>query len=68
MNNNANQKNISGGQGNNKYFCMGFSKIKKENIYNIIRKLFESNGIAWLCTRMSYLKFPKLEELYKDIW
>ena len=63
MNNEAKQKNRSGGRGHIKYLCIGFSDIKKEKIYNIIQKLLESNGITWLRTRMSYHMFPILEEL-----
>ena len=39
------------------------SKIWREKIYNIIKKLSDSNGIKWLCTRMSYHRLPNLGEL-----
>ena len=61
----AKRENISVGQERTTYFCIGFSKIWRENIYNIIKKLRDSNGIKWLRTRMSYHRFPNLGELLK---
>ena len=47
-------ENRSGGQGRITYFCIRFYKILQENIYNIILKRRDSNGIIWLHTRMPY--------------
>ena len=63
MNNDAKRDRRSGGRELSTYFCIGFSKIWRENIYNIIKKLCDSNGIKWLCTRMSYHRLPNLGEL-----
>ena len=43
-------------------WCIGFSKIWREKIYNIIKKLRDSNGIKWLRTRIYYHRFPNLGE------
>ena len=59
----AKRKKRSGGREQNLYFCIGFPKIRLEKIYNIIKKLRDSNGIKWLRTRMSYHRFPNLGEL-----
>ena len=45
MNNDAKRENRSVGQERNTYFCIGFSKIWKEKIYNIIKKIRDSKGI-----------------------
>ena len=50
----------SGGQGRNTYFCIGFSNIWREKIYNIILKLRDSNSITLLSTGMSYHRFLNL--------
>ena len=39
LSNYAKREMRSGGRENNSYFCIGFSKIWRENIYNIIKKL-----------------------------
>ena len=63
MNNDAKREKRNGGQERTTYFGMGFSKIWRGKIYNIIRKLRDSNGIKWLRTRMSYHRSPNLGEL-----
>ena len=63
MNNDAKRDKRSGGRELSTYFCIGFSKIWRENIYNIIKKICDSNSIKWLCTRMSYHRFSNLGEL-----
>ena len=63
LNNDARREKRSGGKEHTTYFCIGFSKIWQEKIYNIIKKLRDSNGIKWLHTWMSYHKFPNLWEL-----
>ena len=45
---------------------IGFSKIWRVNIYNVIKKLRDSNGIKWLRMRMSYHRFPNLGELLQE--
>ena len=62
LNNDANLENRSGGRECTTYFCIGISKIWRENIYNIIKKLRDCNSIKWLRTRMSYHRFPNLGE------
>ena len=63
MKKDAKREKRSGGRERSTYFCIGFSKIWQEKIYNIIKKLCDSNGIKWLCTWMSYHRFPNLGEL-----
>ena len=63
MKNDAKREKRIGGQERSTYFFIGFSKIWQENIYNIIKKLCDSNGIKWLRTHMSYHRFPNLGEL-----
>ena len=63
MKKDAKRKKRSGGRERSTYSCIGFSKIWREKIYNIIKKLRDSNGIKWLRTRMSYHRFPNLGEL-----
>ena len=58
MKKDAKRKNRSGGREQSTYFCVGLSKIWREKIYNIIKKLRDSNGIKWLRTWMSYHRFP----------
>ena len=60
FNNDAKQEKRSGGREHSTYFCIGFYKIWWEKIYNIIKKLCDSNGIKWLRIRMSYHRFPNL--------
>ena len=62
-NNDAKRENKSGGQERSTYFCIGLSKIWRKKIYNIIKKLCDSNSIKWLRTWMSYHRLPKLGEL-----
>ena len=38
LNKDAKREKISGGKERSTYFCIGFSKIWREKIYNIIRK------------------------------
>ena len=59
----AKRENGSRGKEHSMYFCIGFSKIWQKKIYNIIKKLRDSNSIKWLRTRMSYHIFPNLGEL-----
>ena len=47
MNNDAEREKRSGGQECSTYFCIEFSKIWREKIYNIIKNLRDSNGIKW---------------------
>ena len=63
LSNNAKREKRSGGRERNTYFCIGFSKIWWEKIYNIIKKLRDYNGIIWLRLRMSYHRSPNLGEL-----
>ena len=63
MKKDAKRKKRSGGKEHSTYFCTGFSKIWREKIYNINKKLCDSNGIKWLRTRMFYHRFPNLGEL-----
>ena len=65
INNDAKRENISGGKERTNYFCIGLSKIWRERIYNIIKKLCDSKIIKWLRTRMSYHRLPNLGELVK---
>ena len=60
LNNYAKREERSGRRERTTYFCIGFSKIWREKIYNIIKKLCDSNGIKWLSTRMSYHRFLNL--------
>ena len=60
MSNDAKREERSGGQGHNTYFCIGFSKIWQDNIYNIFKKFHDSNVITWLRTRMYYHRFQNL--------
>ena len=52
-----------GGLGLITYFCIGFSMICQENIYNTIKTLCDSNGITWVRTRIYHHIFPNLGEL-----
>ena len=52
LNNDAKRENRSGGRESSTFFCIGFSKIWREKIYNILKKLHNSNGIKWLRTQM----------------
>ena len=63
LNKDAKREKRSGGKELSTYLCIGFSKICWEKIYNIIKKLCDSNGIKWLRTRMSFPRFPNLGEL-----
>ena len=58
LNKDAKREKRSGGKERSTYFCIGFSKIWQEKIYNIIKKLRDYNRIKWLSTRMSYRRFP----------
>ena len=63
MNNDTKRENRSGRQKCTTYFCIGFSKIWQEKIYNIIKIVCDYNGVKWLRTRMSYHRLPNLGEL-----
>ena len=63
LNNDTKREKRSGERERSTYFCIGFSKIWREKIYNIIKKLHDSNGIKWLRTQMSYHRFPYLGKL-----
>ena len=63
LNNDAKRGKKSRRRERSTYFCIGLSKIWREKIYNIIKKLRDSNGIKWLRTRMSYHRFLKLGKL-----
>ena len=49
--------------GRTTYFSIGFSRVWKFPIHNIIKKLRDDFGLIWLQVRMSYRKFPNFREL-----
>ena len=67
LSNDAKREKRSGGRERTTYFCIGFSTPWQENIYNIIKKLCDFNGIKWVRTQMSYHRFLNLGELLQGV-
>ena len=58
----VNFKRKRGGR-RNSYFFIGFSQLWREKIYSVIKKLQKSHGLQWLRVKMSYHRFPNIDEI-----
>jgi hypothetical protein len=47
------------------YFCIGYSKLWKEPIHKLLKKLRNRFNFRWLRISMSYHRFPNLREMLK---
>jgi hypothetical protein len=45
------------------YFCIGYSKIWKEPIHKLLKKLKSKFDLPWLRISMSYHRFPNMREM-----
>jgi hypothetical protein len=48
------------------YFCIGFSKLWKEPIHKLIKKLRNKFNLGWLWISMSYHRFPNLRDMFQS--
>jgi hypothetical protein len=45
------------------YFCIGYSKLWREPIHKILKKLRKRVDLTWLRLSMSYHRFPNMREM-----
>jgi hypothetical protein len=49
------------------YHCIGYSKLWKEPIHKILKKLRNKFDLKWLRISMSYHRFPNTREMLQEI-